>query len=202
LGQRLGGQGAGGNGVTPPPVHPTSLPTSMRLTLSEDQLQKQVRYFAYYQLAGGILSTCLIIVSLASIERLSGIALLLHVTLLGFAGFTIYCGYLCLKKPTQGRGLQLSRLSLLTQFLGFAAGGFSFRFFAGPCVALSIDLTKEVLFKADASFAEFSIKVGNDSDTLLLAVNVVAMLLFFRTTLWLNEWHTRYGSKEAIITLE
>jgi hypothetical protein len=90
---------------------------------------------------------------------------------------------------------------LLFQFLGFAAGGLSFRFFAGPFVALSLDLTNEVLFKADASLADFSLKSSHKSDTLLLSINVVAMLLFFRTTFWLNEWRIRYGKSELSASL-
>jgi hypothetical protein len=84
---------------------------------------------------------------------------------------------------------------LAVQFLGLAVGAFSFRFFAGPFLAISIDLTNAILFKADFSLAEFSFKLNNSSDKVLLSVNVVAMLLFFRTTLWLNEWHSRYSSE-------
>ncbi|MFD1872954.1 hypothetical protein [Hymenobacter bucti] len=172
----------------------------MKLRLSEEQLQQQVRYFAYYQLVGGFITAGIILLALARVESLSGILFLAYVAFLGLAGFAIYCGYLCLKQPTRVRGLQLSRFSLLLQLFGFAAGGFSFRFFAGPFIALSIDLTNEVLFKADASLAEFSFKIGHDSDALLLSVNVAAMFLFFRTTFWLNEWRTRYGSSEPATT--
>jgi hypothetical protein len=168
----------------------------MKLRLSEKQLQQQIQYFAYYQLAGGFIITGITLLALARAEHLSSLLLLAYLAFLGLSGFATYCGYLCLKLPTRARGLQLSRLSLLAQFLGFAVGGFSFRFFAGPFVALSIDLTKEVLFKADASLGEFNFKVSPESDTLLLSINVVAMLLFFRTTFWLNEWRIRYGTSK------
>lgn len=164
----------------------------MKLRLSEEQLQRQIKYFGYYQLAGGLLALCLIIVSLAGVESLSGLSLLLHATFLGLGGFAVYCGYLCLKQPF--KGLQLSRISLLTQFLAFAVGGFSFRFAAGPSLSVGLDLTKELLFTANFSFAEFSLKINRDPDTLLVSVNLVALLLFLRTTLWLNEWTTRYSS--------
>lgn len=172
----------------------------MKLRLSEAQLQQQVRYFAYYQLAGGLLTAATILLALAKVENLSSVIFLAYVAFFGLCGFTTYCGYLCLKQPTRVWGLQLSRLSLLSQFLGFTAAGISFRFFAGPFVALSIDLTNELLFKADASLAEFHFKLSHTSDTLLLSINVVAMLLFFRTTFWLNEWRTRYGSSGPAAT--
>jgi hypothetical protein len=165
----------------------------MHLTLSEEQLQKQIHYFAYYQLAGGMLITCLIILSLAGVQSLSGLTFLMHAGFLGLGGFATYCGYLCLKQP--GKGLRISRVSLAIQFLGFAIGAISFRFFAVPFLAISIDLTDAIIFKIDFSLAEFSFKLNSSSDRILLSVNVVAMLLFFRTTLWLNEWRTRYHNE-------
>ena len=68
----------------------------MKLVLSESQLQRQVRYFAYYQMAGGTLTAVLIILALAQVERLSGLILLLYICVLSLTGFAIYCGYLTL----------------------------------------------------------------------------------------------------------
>jgi hypothetical protein len=169
----------------------------MKLLLSEEQLRTQVRYFAYYQMVGGILATGLVVLALAHVETLSGILLLGYTGLLSLTGFVIYCGYLTLKQPV--RGLELSRISLLIQFFRFTIGGFSFRFSAGPLLALGVDLTKSTLFKFDAAIAELSLKLDTtaSSDILLLSVNVVAMLLFFRTTFWLNEWHARYSGEKA-----
>jgi hypothetical protein len=167
------------------------------LTLSEDQLKNQVRYFAYYQLAGGVLVMGLIILLLVQVESLSGLLLVLYTGLLSLAGFTIYCGYLTLKHPA--RGLELSRISLLIQFLKLSIGGFSFKFSAGPLLAIGIDLSNDFHFKVDASIVElsFNINTSAPSDTLLVSINVVAVLLFMRTTLWLNEWNARY-KREAV----
>jgi hypothetical protein len=163
----------------------------MKATLSEKQLRTQVSYFAYYQIAGGVLVAGLITLSLVQVESLSGLLLLLYAGFFGLAGFAIYCGYLTLKHPT--RGLELSRISLLIQFINFTIGGFSFQFSAGLLLALGIDLTKSVLFKVDASIAGFSFKINTAAPSaILLSVNIVAILLFLRTTYWLNEWHARY----------
>lgn len=166
----------------------------MKLTLSEGQLQKQVRYFGYYQLANGVIAILCICWTLAQVERLSGLLLLSYVGFFGLTGFASYCGYTTLKQPP--RGLQLARASLATQFLWFAVGGFSFQFFIGPYLALGLNLTTEVLFKLNFNLAGLSFYFSNNSTDLLLSVNVVAILLFLRTTLWLNEWQMRYGNSE------
>ncbi|QKG56533.1 hypothetical protein GKZ68_07750 [Hymenobacter sp. BRD128] len=169
----------------------------MRLHLSENQLQTQIRYFAYYEIASGILTTGFVVFLLAQTTSLLGLALLLYVGFLALTGFTIYCGYLTLKHPY--RGLQLSRISLMTQFLGFAAGGYSFRYFAGPFLAISADLTNDLILRAEFAFGEFNFKINGSSDTLLLSINAVAMLLFWRTTFWLNEWHIRYIKTRVLL---
>lgn len=69
----------------------------MKFLLSEDQLQRQVRYFGYYQVGGGILTMCLISYLLAQVASLSGLALLVYTGLIILAAFTSYCGYLTLK---------------------------------------------------------------------------------------------------------
>jgi hypothetical protein len=166
----------------------------MRLTLSEAQLQKQIRYFGYYQLANSFIAILCICWTLAQVESLSGLLPLLYIGFFGLAGFVGYCGYATLKQPP--RGLQLARVSLAIQFLWFAVGGFSFQFFVGPYLALGLHFTNEVLFKLNFNLAGLSFYFSNNSTDLLLSVNVVAMLLFFRTTLWLNEWHARYSTSE------
>ena len=165
----------------------------MKLLLSETQLQTQIKYFAYYELASGILTTGAVVYVLAQVESLSGLVLLLYLSFLALSTFTTYCGYLTIRQPY--KGLQLSRFSLLTQFLSFAAGGYSFRYFAGPFLALGIDLTDDLSFKAQAALGEVNFKFNSSSDALLLSINVIAMLLFWRTTLWLNEWASRYNGK-------
>jgi hypothetical protein len=166
----------------------------MKLMLSEAQLQRQVRCFAYYQLANGLIAVLFICWLLTQIESLSGLSLLAYIGCLGLAGFISYCGYVTLKQPP--RGLQLSRLSLMAQLIGFAIDGFSFHFFAGPYLALSLNLTNGVLFNLNANLAELSFDITDTSIEVLLSVNIVAMLLFFCTTRWLNEWRARYPSSE------
>jgi hypothetical protein len=90
-------------------------------------------------------------------------------------------------------------VSLATQFLWFSVGGFSFQFFVGPYLALGLNLTTGILFKLNFNLAGLCFYVSNNSTDSLLSVNVVAMLLFFRTTIWLNEWRMRYGSSEPAI---
>jgi hypothetical protein len=90
-------------------------------------------------------------------------------------------------------------VSLATQFLWFSVGGFSFQFFVGPYLALDLNLTTGILFKLNFNLAGLCFYVSNNSTDSLLSVNVVAMLLFFRTTIWLNEWRMRYGSSEPAI---
>jgi len=69
----------------------------MKLLLSETQLQTQIRYFAYYEIASGILTTILTILLLAQVESLSGLDLLVYLSFLALSSFTIYCGRLTLK---------------------------------------------------------------------------------------------------------
>jgi hypothetical protein len=167
----------------------------MKLLLSEAQWHKQVKYFAYYQLANGLIAALCICWLLTQIESLSGLSLLAYIGCLGLAGFISYCGYVTLKQPP--RGLKLSRLSLIAQLIGFAIDGFAFHFFAGPYLALSLNLTNGVLFNLNANLAGLSFDITDTSTEVLLSINVVAMLLFFRTTFWLNEWHTRSGLTES-----
>jgi hypothetical protein len=170
----------------------------MKLRLSEQQLRQQVRYFGYYQVVAGILAivfalgTMIVTTTQPQAGRVLGIIVLLFGNYLTLCIFEIYCGYLTLKQPW--RGLKLSRISLLLQFIGFAVGGYGVKFFVGLYAEATVNLSDNFDVSVSAGLGESSFAINSTSDALFFSINLVAMLLFMRTTQWLNEWDYRYAS--------
>jgi Ca2+/Na+ antiporter len=176
----------------------------MKHRLSEQQLRQQVRYFGYYQVIAGILAIVfgLVTMMVAAVQpqagRILGVITLLFGTYLTLCIFEIYCGYLTLKQPQ--RGLKLSRISLLLQFIGFAAGGYGVKFFVGLYAEATVNLSNDFGVSVSAGLGNSSFAVNSSSDELFFSINLVAMLLFMRTTQWLNEWDYRYTSGASSAT--
>ena len=173
----------------------------MKLRLSEQQLRQQVRYFGYYQVAAGVLAivfalvTMMVTAAQPQAGRVLGIITLLYGNYLTLCVFEIYCGYLTLNQPR--RGLKLSRISLLLQFIGFAVGGYGVKFFVGLYAEATVNLSDSFGVSVSAGLGDYSFAINSSPDALFISINLVAMLLFMRTTQWLNEWDYRYAGSTS-----
>ena len=75
----------------------------------DTQQDSTVKFLAYYQIAGGVLGIVLWAWTVAHVQNISGIYLLIIVAMVLWEGSPIYCGRLVLQHPA--RGLRVSAIN-------------------------------------------------------------------------------------------
>lgn len=130
-----------------------------------------------YQICGGLIGMVIIAKAAIAAAFFNEIVLLFYFVFLLFFGYSILCGWLCVKYREQA--LSFSFINQLLQLAHIYIGGFSFSYTAGFHLDMGIDLTNSFSFNFDAGLSNLSIFIHSNSNIILFNFNVVAFYLIY-----------------------
>jgi hypothetical protein len=136
----------------------------------------QLKLLSFYQIFGGILGCGIsvwVFISLISIQRKEDILFYIVLSLCSFSLYiySIFCGFLLLRKNTRIKGLHFSFINQLLQVVNFSIFGFAFKYISGLYTSIGFDLvsntllfkwglsTWEILFNSNSSINEIHINI-------------------------------------------
>jgi hypothetical protein len=142
------------------------------------RIQSKIKRLAYYQIAGGILGTCLTIWLIAKTVTITGLFLLIILFTLGLYAFAIYCGQQLLKGDIK-KALTLSIINQCLQIISFIMFGYAYKYAAGLVLSIGVDLTESFKFTFDFAFTTFQFDINSDNENIAVGLNVLALYLIY-----------------------
>lgn len=130
----------------------------------------------YYQLVGGIVGviiTSLVIINQPIINT-SFIALILLG--LGFMLYSVYCGFLLIKKD-YNKGVNLSIINQALQVIGFSVLGFGFVYSSGFVFAVGLDFTNDLIIDFNFNIPNWAINNKGNKDLTFISINIIAIFI-------------------------
>ncbi|MEK8181250.1 hypothetical protein WMW71_12960 [Flavobacterium buctense] len=137
-----------------------------------EKTETKIKILAIYQLLGGLTGFIGTFYLMLKVSSVNSVILLF----LGLYGFSIFCGYLLLKK-SYIKGLNFSVINQLIQVLSFTICGFAYKFYSGLFLCLGLNLTTDTLITYNAGISTWNFKLNSESLNTELSVNIVALIL-------------------------
>lgn len=148
------------------------------MTQSQNNLSKQIKAIALYQIIGGILGIALTVWVMFSGEMVvDQMALRISLFAGGLYLFSILCGRMLFRNLR--RGLVLSIINQLLQVVYFSFGAYGFQYVAGLRVGVGVDMVEGWIFKFRLALSSFHFSIGTDLGQKFIGVNLVALFLIF-----------------------
>ena len=148
------------------------------MTQSQNNLSKQIKAIALYQIIGGILGIALTIWVMFSGEMVvDQMALRIGLFAGGLYVFSILCGRMLFRNLR--RGLVLSIINQLLQVVYFSFGAYGFQYVAGLRIGVGVDMVEGWIFKFRLALSSFHFSIGDDLGQKFIGVNLVALFLIF-----------------------
>ncbi len=134
--------------------------------------EMKIKILAIYQILGGLIGLVGILHLILKIKTIDKIILMI----IGFCGFSIYCGYTLLKKD-YFKGLNLSIINQLIQVLSFTIFGLTYKVYSGIFLYLGLDLTNDptIIYGTGLTMADF--QLDPSSPITEFSINFVALIL-------------------------
>lgn len=141
-----------------------------------EKITLKIKYIGFYQLIGGIIGILNTIRFLPNFTQINGGIFLLLSAIFILYGFSVYCGYLLIKKKYI-EGLNFSVYNQLIQIVGFGVLGFAFHFTAGIYGGIKLNLTNDTII--DFMFGHSMAKIGlnNIHEFTEISINFIALIL-------------------------
>lgn len=127
---------------------------------------KYIKFLGSYQIVGGIIGILAVLYKLNSI----------HLTSTIFFTFSIYCGFLLLRKQYV-KGLNLSIINQALQVIGVTIIGFSYEFSAGIDTRWYVDLTTDIITGISLDFVSWNFNINKNSDLIFLKINFFPIII-------------------------
>lgn len=144
----------------------------------DNKKTKQLKAFAIYQIAGGLLGIALTIWVLFRGEIIvTQQALRIALFAAGLYVFSILCGRMLFRNPR--RGLILSIVNQILQVVYFTFGSYSFQYVSGLRIGLGFDMVGSWTFKFRVALSSFQFDFGTDTGQKFIGINLVALFLIF-----------------------
>jgi hypothetical protein len=147
-----------------------------------EHLQKtakiQIKAIAFYQIIGGIvgyLTTILSILNNANIHFSYIVAIYIIVSY-AFFSYSIYCGFILLKKPIIG--LKHSKVNQLLQIVSFSISGFAFKYISGIMVGIIVTWGIKVDLSLKYQVSIWKLLFNYETDYNAISLNFIALLLY------------------------
>lgn len=141
-----------------------------------EKITHKIKYLGFYQLIGGIIGILNTIRLIPNFTQINGGIFLLILAIFLLYSFSIYCGYLLIKKQNI-QGLNLSVYNQLIQVIGFGVLGYAFHFTAGIYGGIKLNLTNDTIatFMFGQSMAR--IDINNLNGLTEISINFIAIIL-------------------------
>ncbi len=135
----------------------------------------KIKALGIYQIAGGVIGLGLTAIAITRATDISALLLLI----LGLAGglycYSIYCGFLLMKKNFAG--LNHSQVNQCLQLIGFSIIGITFQYTSGVFVVIGAQFTNGITLGAEAGLSSWKMAITNATGYLAFHFNLVAFCL-------------------------
>jgi hypothetical protein len=128
-----------------------------------------------YQVIGGIAGLGLLVWLILKLNTIPDVFLPLLISAFALYFYSIYCGYLLLKKKKSG--LKHSLINQCLQLISFAIAGYAFQYFSGIYLTIGIDITQSFLVNFGFGVSSWQTDINTDSRLLQVNFNLVAFCL-------------------------
>lgn len=140
-----------------------------------EKLSLTLNIFGYYQIVGGIIGLGLLAGLIMSISSFNWLLLIILFVAVVLFFFSIYCGIILLKRIEFG--LKVSKINQLLQVIHFSILGYGFQYASGLHFSIGVDLTTEFNFTFNIGVSSWQMNINNDTPTIAISLNFVALLL-------------------------
>ncbi len=149
----------------------------MEAKLNKDQ-KIIVKNLGYYQVLGGATGAGFAIYQLMQLESINTTTKFLYLYCLIVCAFSVYGGKLLLEGAYK-KGLQCSLLNQVFQVLNFTLSGVSLKFVAGIMMSIGIDFSETFKLVSNFSLSEHLLSFNIDDTSVIISINIVAILLVY-----------------------
>jgi len=141
-----------------------------------EKITLKIKFLGLYQLIGGIVGILNTIRFLPNFTQINGGIFLLLLAIFLLYSFSIYCGYLLIKKRNI-QGLNLSVYNQLIQIIGFGVLGYAFHFTAGIYSGIKLNLTNDTIATFMFGHSMARIDINNLNGFTEISINFIAIIL-------------------------
>jgi hypothetical protein len=163
----------------------------MKNQISKETILDLVK-LGLYQVIGGLMGVFFIIWGIVQSLPFTTLSVLLYLFILSFFSYSIYAGILCLK--TRKNALTHSLINQVLQLISVALLGFAFQYVAGAYFTIGLDLTESLNLQFGAGISEFDFSLNNNTDRLLVSVNLIALALIY----WIDKLMKKVKEEAAL----
>tara|TARA_R110000868_G_scaffold74887_1_gene216513 strand:+ start:72 stop:551 length:480 start_codon:yes stop_codon:yes gene_type:complete len=141
-----------------------------------EKITPKIKYLGLYQLIGGIIGILNTIRFLPNFTQINGGIFLIFLAIFLLYSFSVFCGYLLLKKRNI-EGLNLSIYNQLIQIVGFGVFGYAFHFTAGIYGGIKLNLTNDTIINFMFGHSMAKIDINNLNGFTEISINFIAIIL-------------------------
>ena len=141
-----------------------------------EKITLKLKYIGFYQLVGGIVGILNTIRFLPNLTQVNGGIFLILLLIFALYSYSIYCGYLLIKKRNI-KGINFSIYNQLLQIIGFGVLGFAFHFTAGIYAGIKLNLTNDTILTFMFGHSAAMININSNPEFTELSINIIALIL-------------------------
>ncbi len=160
--------------------------------LFSTKIKSSLTKLGIYQTAGGTLGILIIIWSIYNSISITGVSVLIYLSMSFFFAYSIFCGILCIKKNRDA--LIHSLINQMLQVFGFAVMGYALKYIAGFYLTIGLDLTDSLQFTSGTGISKFAFNINNEKERLEIDVNLIALGIVY----WIDRLKQKVKSEEII----
>ena len=138
--------------------------------------ESRIKIIGIYQILGGLIGLIGTISLLVKFGFTNGTTFKMFLLFLALYSFSVFCGYLLLKKQFE-KGLNYSILNQLIQVLSFSIFGLTFKFYSGLFLSLGLNLTTDTILTYNFGITTWNFKLNSESEIIEISINLVALIL-------------------------
>ncbi len=138
--------------------------------------ESRIKIIGIYQIIGGLIGLIGTLSLLVKFGFSNGTTFKMFLLFLSLYSFSIFCGYLLLKKQYE-KGLNYSILNQLIQVLSFTILGFAFKFYSGIFLCFGLNLTTDTILTYNVGITTWNFKLNSESGITEISINLIALIL-------------------------
>ena len=160
--------------------------------LISKETEYELSKLGLYQIFGGTVGMIIIVWSIYKDSFLTELTVLIYLFILLFFAYSIFCGILCLKSKSNALGHSLTNQIL--QVISVAIMGFSFKYVAGLCFIIGLNLTDIIKFNFGVGISNFAFNLNNEKDRLEIDFNLIALAVIY----WIDKLMKKVKEEKSV----